>query len=63
MLLAQKDEIASFFCMSIQFMEIKSWLKTAGMGEFQNGCDLSGYKILKLAAITQEEISWFFACW
>ena len=49
--------------MSIQFMEIKSWLKTAGMGEFQNGCDLSGYKILKLAAITQEEISWFFGCW
>ena len=47
-------------------MEIKSWLETTGMGEFQNGCDLSSYKILKLTAISQEGINWlnwFFAYW
>ena len=46
-----------FFACQYKFIEIKSLLETTGMDEIKNGCDHSGYKTLKLAAISQERIN------
>ena len=52
--LEQNDEKAWFFGCWYRFMEIRSWLKNAGVSMVKNGCDHSVLRTLKLAVCQGE---------
>ena len=61
--LEQNDEKAWFF--AYWFIEIKSWMKSIGVGMVKNWCGHYGLRTLKLA-LSQEGINrvgWFLVCW
>ena len=59
----EHDKKSLLFCMLIQFIEIKSWMKSIGVGVVINGCAYSGRRTQKLwLYLTKKLMEWTDFC-